>query len=773
MRSLTVDELYTVCDAESLGFETTEELEELETIVGQERAVDAIRFGIDIDQEGFNLFAIGPSGIGKHYVISQFLHDRAPQAPTPDDWIYVHNFEDPRRPRAIRLPSGEACVAREKTDAMILELEAAVRACFEQEDFRARRRSIHHEFDKRHEAALREVDEAARDDGLTLVRTNDGFTFVPIDDDEDAPEPDDEERARLDEAKEALSKTLRAALDKFPGWEKERREALREQEHAAVEAAIAPIFEAVRAEFEDSPDFVAHLEAVEEDVIADPSVFLPNEEDERPRNPFERATRLTGAERYSVNVVIDHSKTVGAPIVYEDDPTVDNLIGRIEYESHYGSLTTNYGLIRPGALHEANGGFLVVDARKLLSDRPAWELLKRALYASQIRIDSGREFQMAPNTLSLIPDPIPLDVKVVLIGERRTYYGLRELDPDVEELFKVMVDFDTEMPRSTDSVTTYSRLIATLVERDDLLPFTAGAVARVIEQSSRVAQDSTRLSTHMRNIADLLRESCHWADGEVVEAEDVQRAIDTQRYRNGRIRSEIARQISDARVVIRTDGEAIGRVNGLSVLSFGQSSFGRPSRISATVAPGYGDVVDIEREVDLGGPIHSKGVMILRGFLAHRYAERAPLALSASIVFEQSYGGVDGDSASVAETCALLSAISEAPIDQAIAVTGAMDQYGHVRAVGGVNEKIEGFFDVCAERGLTGRQGVVIPSANARDLMLRHEVVDAVGRGEFQVWTAEHVDEVLELLCGRSAEELAETVRRRLEKFAEVAREYR
>lgn len=774
MKELNADQLYCACDPALLEFETTAELEDLDAIVGQERAVEAIRFGIGIDKEGFNLFAMGPSGIGKHHVIDQFLHERAPSRPTPDDWIYVHNFEEPRYPIGIRMKAGRARDARARVDQMITDLELTVQAVFENEEFRARRRAIHHEFDQRHEDALQALAEDAREYGVALSQTSEGFVVAPMIDGEIVgPEALDamptDEREQVEAAREHMQRELRELLDELPRWDRARREALQTLERTAVEAAVAEVVERVAADFGDALEFVEHLDRVLEDVLDDPSIFLPEDEDERPRSAYERlAAAVEGVDRYRVNVIVDHSESEGAPIIYEDDPTVENLIGRIEYEALFGALVTNFSLIRAGALHDANGGYLVVDARKLLSDPAAWELLKRTLYAHEIRIDSGRESQAT--TLSLSPDPIPLDVKVILVGERSTYYALREYDPDMDELFKVMADFDTEMDRTPQTVATYARLLATVARRDGLKPLDRTAVARVIEHSARFARDSRKLSTHMRAIADLLRESDYWSKGEVITAGDVQFAIDAQDRRNGRVHDTLAEQMTDGILVIPTSGQAVGRINGLSVLMFGQSSFGRPTRISATVAPGRGELTDIEREVELGGPIHSKGVLILRGYLASSFATDFPLSLSASVVFEQSYSEVDGDSASLAELCAILSAIAQIPIRQSVAVTGAVDQYGAIRAVGGLNEKIEGFFELCAERGLDGSQGVVMPTSNAPELMLRFDVVTAVREAKFHIWTADTIDEVLELTTGLSATKVRGLVEERLRAFAASTR---
>jgi lon-related putative ATP-dependent protease len=457
-----------------------------------------------------------------------------------------------------------------------------------------------------------------------------------------------------------------------------------------------------------------------------------------------------------VNVMVDHSATTGAPIVYEDHPTVQNLMGRVEHTAQMGTLVTDFNLIKAGALHRANGGYLILEARKVLLQPFTWEELKRALRSQEIRLETLAQTLSLISTVSLEPEPIPLDVKVVLLGERLLYYTLAQFDPDFAELFKVAADFEDQMDRNADGHLLYARLIASLARKEQLRPFDRGAVARVIERSARLAGDAEKLTAHLRSIVDLLREADYWAGEaghQVITADDVQQAIDAQIRRLDRVRERVQEEIQRGTILIDTEGATVGQVNGLSVLAVGQFAFGRPSRITARVRLGRGEVVDIEREVALGGPIHSKGVLILASYLGARYVPDRPLSLSASLVFEQSYSGVEGDSASSTELYALLSALAELPVKQGLAVTGSVNQYGQVQAIGGVNEKIEGFFDICRARGLTGEQGVLIPASNVKHLMLRHDVIDAVAAGQFQVYPVETIDQGIELLTGVPAGE--------------------
>ncbi|MDA0748540.1 MAG: Lon protease family protein, partial [bacterium] len=498
-------------------------------------------------------------------------------------------------------------------------------------------------------------------------------------------------------------------------------------------------------------DVLAYLDAVQEDVLENVRGFLPSEEKGD-------GSKLPGGpaflRRYQVNVLVDHGSSGGAPVVFEDNPAFKNLVGRVEHLSEMGVLQTDFNLVRPGALHRANGGYLVLSALNVLGNPYAWEALKRALKGRQVLIESVGQMIDTISTVSLEPEPIPLDVKVVLLGDRSMYYQLQAQDREFGDLFKVMADFNEEMDRTPENEQEYAQLIATMVRREALRPFDRGGVARVIEHSARMVEDNQKLSIHIRGLVDLLRESSYWAcerDAEVVTAEDVQRTIDTRVYRSERVQREMEQQILRDTILLDTHGTAVGQINGLSVLQLGEYVFGRPSRITAQVRMGRGEVVNIEREVELSGPSHSKGVLILSAFLAGRYAVDRPLSLSASLVFEQSYGGVDGDSASSTELYALLSAISGVPLKQGLAVTGSVNQHGRVQAIGGVNDKIEGFFDICKARGFTGEQGVLIPASNVKNLMLRKDVREAVSEGQFQIYPVASIDQGIELLTGLSA----------------------
>ncbi|MCK5640504.1 MAG: Lon protease family protein, partial [Gammaproteobacteria bacterium] len=523
-----------------------------------------------------------------------------------------------------------------------------------------------------------------------------------------------------------------------------------------TKSAINHLIEDLKNFYQDSPHVQTYLDSVERDIIENVENFISGEE-ARESILATSPTSVTELHRYKVNVLVDNSQAKGAPVIYLDHPSYQNLVGRAEHTARLGTLYTDFTQLKAGALHRANGGYLMVDVRKLLMQPYAWEGLKRALYGKDIRIESLENMLGLMSTTSLEPEPMPLDIKLVLMGDRLLYYLLEEYDPDFAELFKVMADFEDRMERNSENNLLYAQLIATLARKEQLRPFDRKAVARLIEYGSRLIEDSEKLSTHMRSIADLLREADYWA-GENghkhVCTDDVQQAIDQQLQRASRAREHIHEEIQRGTILIDSDGAKVGQINGLSILSLGNYAFGQPSRITATTHIGEDQVVDIEREVELGGEIHSKGVMILSAFLASRYASKQPLSLSASLVFEQSYGMVEGDSASLAELCALLSSLADLPIKQSLAITGSVSQQGEVQAIGGVNEKIEGFFDVCQARGLTGEQGVLIPAANIKHLMLREDVVKAASAGQFSVYPVETVDQAISLMTGTEAGEM-------------------
>jgi lon-related putative ATP-dependent protease len=751
---LQPNQLYQPCDPEQFGFQTTAELEDLAEIIGQMRAMDAVRFGAGIRREGYNLFVLGPTGMGKRSMVRQVLEQRVRDERQPSDWCYINNFSQPHQPQALRLPPGKGAELRRHMAQLVEDLRTAIPALFESDEYRAKTEAIQEAFNKRREQAFKEVGDEAEKLEIVLLRTPDGFAFAPTRNHEVIP-PDEyeklpeEEKQRVEAVIAGLQERLEKILRQMPQWRKERHEQVKQLNRETTLSAVVHLVNELRVAYADLPEVLKYLDLVQQDVVENADDFRKQEESAS----FAGMTVSTHQtfHRYQVNVLVTHDATPGAPIVSEDNPTYSNLVGRVEHTAQFGALVTDFTMIKPGVLHRANGGYLLLDVRKVLVQPFAWEALKRALQSREIRIESLGQMYSLVSTVSLEPEPIPLDTKVVLFGDRLFYYLLQEYDPEFDELFKVAADFEDRIERSADTHLLYARLISTLTRKEGLQPFDRGAVARVIEHSARLAGDAQRLSTHMRSVADLLLEADYWsreAGREVVGAADVQQAIDTHIHRLDRLRARLYEEILRDTLMIATEGEVAGQVNGLSVIELGEFAFAQPIRITATSRLGDGELVNIEREVKLSGAIHSKGVLILSSFLAARYARNQPLAFSASLAFEQSYGFVEGDSASLAEVCALLSNLADAPIRQSLAVTGSVNQFGQVQAIGAVNEKIEGFFDICAARGLTGEQGVLIPAANVKHLMLRRDVVEAAELGRFQIYAVENVDQSIALLTG-------------------------
>jgi lon-related putative ATP-dependent protease len=760
INKLKVAELYHSCDTEKFDFKTTAKLESLAEIIGQERAVGAVRFGVGIQRDGYNLFALGPNGIGKNSLVRRYVEEKAEAKETPPDWCYVNNFEQPYKPHVLELPPGMGHELSTDMEQLIEDLHSAIPAVFESEEYRTRSQVIEEELSERQERTIDEIRTAAREKGISLINTPTGITLAPTRNDEvmkieDFKHLPKKEREQIEEDTELLQQRLMKALHKAPQWQKEARDKMAVLNREMAAYAAENLVDALTEKYQELPAVVEHLNKVEADVVEHFRNFL-RPEGEKPS--FIEA-QLTGAEqtsdtRYRVNTLVTHDTDGRAPVVYEDNPSYLNLIGRVEHRAYMGTLETDFTMIRAGALHLANGGYLILDALKVLMQPFAWEGLKRALQSQEIRMESLGQMTSLVSTVSLEPQPIPLQIKLVLLGDRRIYYLLSYLDPEFSELFKVAVDFDDRMDRNPDSQQLYARLIATMIHNEKLLEFDGAAVARVIEHSARMVSDADKLSTHMGSLLDLLQESDHWArerKQEIVGREDVQHAIDAAVHRADRIRDRVQEEIEHGTLLIDTRGKKVGQINGLSVIQLGNFSFGQPSRITARVRIGGSKVIDIEREVKLGGPIHSKGVLILSSYLGSHYSVDFPLSLTASLVFEQSYNEVEGDSASSAELYALISALSDVPVNQSLAVTGSVNQHGEIQPIGGVNEKVEGFFDVCSKRGLDGEQGVIIPASNSRHLMLSEDVCKAVEDGKFSVYTVETIDDGIELLTGITA----------------------
>jgi predicted ATP-dependent protease len=752
---LDVAALYHQCDLSSLAFVTTDALEPLTEHLGQARAIEALQFGIGIKHDGYNLYVLGSEGLGKHTTIRELLEQRCKQAPAPFDWCYINNFKQPDKPKMLKLPRGTARKLREDMQRFIGDILAGLPAAFDSDEYQSAFQAIHDEYVRFEEQAIEEIAAKAESNNILMVRTQTGWNLGPKKDGR-AMTPDEFDQLPEDEKKligqvvAEIQDDLKRILLKIPVWQKETREKVRQLHREVSLNAVNHFAADLETDYSVLEDVTTFIEEVKLDILDNVELFRKYGAERKSAN--NDLNKLPSAfESYQVNVLVDNSDTQGAPIIFEDNPTYHNLIGRVEHTAQFGTLITDFSLIKPGALHLANGGFLVLDARKVLTSLYAWEGLKRVLHAQEVKIESLEQWLSLATTTSLQPEPIPVSVKVVLTGSRLLYFLLKEYDPEFGQLFKVAVDFSEQMDRDPASMILYARMIASLQQQNKLLPLERSAVERIIEHCSRMVEDGEKVSLHMGNLLDLLRESDYWARKEeqpAITHAAVQAVIDARYRRLDQMRERVHEEILRGTYLINTRDKVVAQVNGLSVIQLGDYAFGRPSRITATARLGSGKVIDIEREVELGGAIHSKGVMILSSFLAYRYARERPLALSATLVFEQSYGQIEGDSASAAELCALLSALADMPLKQSLAVTGSVNQHGEIQPIGGVNEKIEGFFDICQARGLSGDQGVIIPKANRKHLMLKEAVLAAVNDKQFHIYAVEHVDEVMALLSG-------------------------
>lgn len=755
---LSADLLRTRCNPDQFDFDTTEALEDHPGDLGQARAMEALRFGLSIGHSDYHVFVLGEAGSGKHATTFRLLRERAAKEPVPPDLCYLHNFDEVLKPRLLTLPAGRGAALRTDMQVFIRELGPAIEAALGHETHTERVEALQNMHKEREDAALRELGQGCAAEGISLLQTPEGFVFAPSKDGE-AMSPEafealpEAERDAIEAKVEAWSDKLADLLNEFPGWRKALRESIVRAEHEVLSPAVAHLMREMRERHGDLPEVLAFFDTVARDVLDSAANRVMLEEEEEESSDTEESSRFN---RYQVKLLVDHAGSQGAPIVFENNPGYGNLIGRIEHVVQQGVQVSHFNLIRAGALHRANGGYLVVDAERLLTQPFAWEGLKRTLRSGEIRIEPPAEAQGWSGALTLEPQAVPCALKVVMIGDRDIYYMLMEHDPEFAELFKVAADFEDDLPRTPDNELEYARLLAMLARGARLLPLDRGAVARMIEEGARFAEDAGRLSLQTRNMADLMREADHFAREAArdrIGREQVEAALAARARRSARYPERVRQSMLEGTTLISTTGARAGQINGLVVIELAGERFGHPVRISATVRLGEGDVVDIEREAELGGAIHSKGVLILSAFLAARYARHQPLSLSASLVFEQSYAPVEGDSASLAELCALLSALTQLPIEQRLAITGSVNQFGEVQVIGGVNEKIEGFFDLCAARGLDGSHGVVIPAASVRHLMLREDVVEAARAGRFHIYPVTTVDEAMTVLTGVPAGE--------------------
>lgn len=761
---LKSEELYKRCDPKKFDFATTAELEERLSALGQDRAISAVELGINIKSKGYNLFCLGPEGTGKTSLVKRILEKESKSRPAPDDWAYVYNFDEPHKPVALRFSAGEAPGFAKDIDKLIEDFSISIPTILDSDEYKASLSIIKEKYKQKKEEYIRLLQKKAKGKSVSLLHMPVGLVVAPVKNGEVlSPEafdelPEEEKKSLIDDLN-AMQEEIENAAQDLPEWEDKQRKEIETMREKFIKVAVKNPIDTLRHQYKGHKGAVEFLKNIQKNIIENIDDFLPSQDVASGEDGGDALTALLSRmnkqeedkfAKFKVNVVVKNDPDSGAPIVHLDHPTQGNLVGKVERVQQYGALLTDFTLIKAGALHRANGGFLLIDARKLLVQPYAWDSLKRALASKNIKIETPSD-ETSFTTISLDPEPIPLDIKVILTGDEDLYELLSERDPDFSDYFKVEADFGVLMDRTDENEIEYAKLIGSLSKKKKLRSLNKQAVAKVIEYSSRLAENSEKLTAHIASIGDLLREADFWArksNAKQIGKNHIEQAIDAQIYRSDRIKQAMLEQIDKGTILMDVEGQRVGQINGLVVYNFSRNSFGKPSRITTQVRMGHGDFVDIEREIQLSGPIHTKGVLILQSLLANRFAKESPLSLSASIVFEQSYGGVDGDSASSTEYYCLLSAISNLPVKQSIAVTGSINQFGEIQPIGGVNEKIEGFFDVCNHRGLTGTQGVIIPRTNVNDLMLREDILNAVDEGKFHVYAIDTVDDGIEILTG-------------------------
>ncbi len=738
-------------------FNTTNDLRDLKETIGQERALHSLDFGLSLDSTGFNIFILGEHGTGKMTTVRSFLSQKAMNEPVPKDWCYVYNFRDPDVPLAVSLDPGKAAVFQKDMDEVIKILRIEIPKVFDSKEYERQRNRIIEEAQQKEKETFASLEEEAQQKGFSVRKTVSGLMITPVKKtgepltEDDFEALDEKTRKKIEEMGKALQEKLNDVVRMVRESEKAVKEAIAKLEKDAALSAVGHLIADLKHKYEDHEKITAYLDEAKEDILEHLEDFKVQEE-QAPQLAFMKLPRTEPTfTRYTINVMVNNDRCKGAPCIFESNPTYYNLFGRIEHKIQYGIAVTDFSMIKAGSLHKANGGYIVINALDLLRNIFAYDALKRAVRDKEAKIEDVWEQYRLMSTTTLKPEAIPLDIKVILVGNPYLYYLLYNLDEEYRELFKVKADFDSRMNRTDENVQKYATFVAALCREEKLLPFDRTGVAKVIEVSSRLAEHQGKLSARFNDIADILREASYWSSksgSDIVGGEHVQKAIDEKVYRTNRIEERLREMILEGTIIVETAGEKVGQINGLAVLDLGDYSFGKPSRITARTYTGKAGVVNIERETKMSGKIHEKAMLIISHYLGSRYATKKPISLSASITFEQLYDMVEGDSATCAELYALLSSIANVPLKQSIAVTGSMDQNGDVQPIGGVNEKIEGFFDLCRITGLDGSHGVIIPARNIKHLMLKRDVVEAVREGKFFIYPISKADEGLEIMTG-------------------------
>ena len=762
-KELKYTDLKNLSSPEVLDFKTTDELMPLEGIMGQDRATEALDFGLQVKMKGYNIYMSGPPGTGKTTYAIQSAKSAAEKEKVPYDWCYVYNFADPRCPMALRFPPGCGKQFKDDMAELIEVFYAKIQKAFNSDDYEKQKNEIVSVLDDKKDKLMREMSEIAKGYGFGVKSTNSGMYFMPVVNGEIINEEaydklSDEEKEKINSASDVVQEKAASIMRDVRDHEKETKKATDALDYKIGMFAIGYYVNSIQEKYKSNERVIKYIEALQEDVLENISEFVEpdSDEDESISSLIPMLSRKNAEDitsRYKVNLVVDNSETKGAPVIVDFNPTYYNLVGEVEYDNEFGNLTTDFMKIKPGLFHKANGGYLIVQAHDILSNVQSWEALRRVIRTKEITIEGLKE-QLAVAAPTLKPEPIPADIKIIMIGGRYYYDLLDYYDEDFEKLFKIRADFDYEMPASSENILSLSRFIRQFSINEKTPGFDVSAVMAVCEYSARLAERQDRLSTRFNHLTEILSEAATWArleNADTVSGEHAKKAVQKREERAGMYKDKYLESIEDDVIMIATEGQRIGQINGLAVYDTGNYSFGLPSRITATAYMGRAGIINIEKEADMSGPTHNKGVQVISGYLGQTYAQNFPLSLSSRICFEQNYTGIDGDSASSTELYCILSSLSGLPIRQDIAVTGSVNQWGDIQPIGGVIYKIEGFFDICKKRGLTGTQGVIIPNSNVNNLILKDEVVEAVKGGMFHIYPIESINEGIEILTGAPA----------------------
>jgi len=793
VKELSFDVCRNTCPDNVFTCESTLQLSPLQEIIGQERAVRALQFGLKMPYKGFNVYVSGMPGTGRKTAIDDFLKEIAKTKAIPDDWCYVFNFKDPNKPNALKLPSGRGVEFGKLMEQFVSEIKEVLREAFTSEEYQKKRSATLNAIEEEQNTLLKELNQRAQEEGFILQRSRIGLVLIPLVkgkpiNDQEFFQLSQELREIIQKKRESLQSEFTVVLRDLRELGRKANNVIKELNTNVASFAIEPSMSHLTTNFGDCEEVVEYLKEVEADILDNLSNFLTDQEAQQPSLPFPLSTpRVDLLNRYKVNLFVNNSELEGAPVILEYNPTYTRLFGVLQKEARFGALVTDFTMIQPGSAHRANGGFLVVPVEGLFTNPLVYESLKRAISEEKLEIEDPIARQGFLVTKSMMPEPIPFNAKVIIVGDPQVYGVLFTRDREFKELFKVKADFDTTMDRNKENVEHYAAFICTLCRKEELRHLDPTGIAAVVDFSSRLAADQNKLSTQFSTVADIIREANYYAgeeDSEIISRKHINKALEEKIYRSNMIQKKIEEMISKESILIDCEGEKVGQVNGLAVLSLGDYSFGRPSRITASIGVGRKGIIDIEREAQMGGPTHTKGVMILSGYLNNTYAYQYPLSLTARLVFEQSYSGVDGDSASSTELYALLSALSGKPIKQYLAITGSVNQKGEVQAIGGVNQKIEGYFEVCKVKGFTGEQGCLIPHSNVQNLMLKDDVIEAIRDGKFHIYPVKTISEGIEVLTGVKAGDkkhdgtfeegtINHLVQKRLTEMAELIKEYK